>query len=368
VPAQQRWRVENPMSVSADLEEFKVDWSVNEEPELMDAFQARIDAGELIEAGDWMPRNYRHGMLRMAEHHANSEIVGALPEGEWITRAPSLRRKLALIAKVQDEVGHGQMLYRVSQDLGKTRDAMLRDLITGKTKYHNVFNYPAPTWADVAMIQWLVDGAAIMNQKSLADGSYGPYVRTMMRINMEEAFHFKSGEDMVLTLMSGTPRQKQMAQEAFSRWGGPCLMFFGPPDKDSVKTTPFMQWRIKTATNDTLRQKFVDRFAPAALDLGLKVPAPKRADAAAGPNTGEIMRNPDGTAMMLAHDPLLKLDDATGAWRFTQPDWDEFYRVIRGNGPCNRERVGLRRFSYEQGAWVRRAIFNGLTATPPARN
>ncbi len=220
-----------PVSASVDL---KLDWDIQEDPEKLNAFESRVQRGELVEQDDWMPHNYRVGMLRMAEHHANSEIVGALPEGEWITRAPTLRRKLALIAKVQDEVGHGQMLYRVSQDLGKPRDQMLRDLITGKTKYHNVFNYPAPTWADVVMIQWLVDGAAIMNQATLADGSYGPYVRTMKRINMEEAFHFKSGEDMVLTMMSGTPRQKEMAQEAFDRWWAPCLMFFGPPDKESV--------------------------------------------------------------------------------------------------------------------------------------
>src|SRR5437773_4742168 len=248
-----------------------IDHCTNEDPAKLAEFEAKMSRGDHIEADDWMPQAYREGMLKMAEHHANSEIIGALPEGEWITRAPSLKRKLALTAKVQDEVGHGQMLYRVSQDLGKPRDQMLRDLITGKTKYHNVFNYPAPTWADVTMIQWLVDGAAILNQATLAEGSYGPYVRTMKRINMEEAFHFKSGEDMILTLMSGTARQMQMAEEALDRWWESCLMFFGPPDKDSVKTQPFMRWRIKTATNDELRQRFVDRFAPAALDLGLKI-------------------------------------------------------------------------------------------------
>jgi ring-1,2-phenylacetyl-CoA epoxidase subunit PaaA len=337
------------MSVSANVD-LKLDWDLQEDPDKLSAFEKRVAGGELVEPGDWMPHNYRVGMLRMAEHHANSEIVGALPEGEWITRAPSLRRKLALIAKVQDEVGHGQMLYRVSQDLGKTRDQMLRDLITGKTKYHNVFNYPAPTWADVAMIQWLVDGAAIMNQATLADGSYGPYVRTMKRINMEEAFHFKSGEDMVLTLMSGTPRQKQMAQEAFDRWWEPCLMFFGPPDKDSVKTTPFMRWRIKTATNDELRKRFVDRFAPAALDLGLKIHVTKK--------------DQDGVVLEKRADPELRLDE-TRHWRFSQPDWNEFYRVVRGNGPLNKERVGLRRFSYEQGQWVRRAVMGG-SDLPPA--
>ena len=241
-----------------------------------------------------------------------------------------------MIAKVQDEVGHGQMLYRVSQDLGKSRDQMLRDLITGKTKYHNVFNYPVPTWADVTLIQWLVDGAAIMNQATLADGSYGPYIRTMKRINMEEAFHFKSGEDMILTLMSGTPRQKQMAQEAFDRWWEPCLMFFGPPDKDSVKTTPFMKWRIKTATNDELRQRFVDRFAPAALDLGLKIHITVKDE------NGLIKRKANGE-FDVREDPEIRYNEKTGHWGFSQPDWNEFYRVIRGNGPCNKKRVGLRR-------------------------
>ncbi len=341
------------MSVSAG-DNIKLDWERQEDPQRLAAFEARIDAGELVEADDWMPQNYRVGMLRMAEHHANSEIVGALPEGEWITRAPSLKRKLALIAKVQDEVGHGQMLYRVSQDLGKPRDAMLRDLCTGRTKYHNVFNYPAPTWADVAMIQWLVDGAAIMNQKSLADGSYGPYVRTMRRINMEEAFHFKSGEDMVLTLMSGTPRQRRDTQAAFDRWWMPCLMFFGPPDKDSTKTSPFMTWRIKTLTNDTLRQRFVDRFAPAAIDLGLEIKTKQR-DA-----SGAIVSDD------LVPDELIVHDEASGHYGFTQPDWDEFNRVIRGNGPLNRERVGLRRFSYEQGAWVRRAVLGQTCGLPLA--
>jgi ring-1,2-phenylacetyl-CoA epoxidase subunit PaaA len=346
------------MSVSACVD-FKIDWEIEEDPEKLQEFEARIDTGEIIEPNEWMPHNYRVGMLRMAEHHANSEIVGALPEGEWITRAPTLRRKLALIAKVQDEVGHGQMLYRVSQDLGKPRDQMLRDLITGKTKYHNVFNYPAPSWADVVMIQWLVDGAAIMNQATLAEGSYGPYVRTMKRINMEEAFHFKSGEDMVLTMMSGTPRQKQMTQEAFDRWWGPCIMFFGPPDKDSVKTTPFMRWRIKTQTNDALRQQFVDRFAPAALDLGIKIHISRKDE------NGLVKRKANGEPDQI-EDPELRLDQTTGHWRFSQPDWDEFYRVIRGNGPRNKERVALRRFSYEQGQWVRRAVM-GATALPPSR-
>lgn len=341
-----------------NADQLKIDWSIEEDSDRLAEFESYVAGGGLVELDDWMPHNYRVGMLKMSEHHANSEIIGALPEGEWITRAPSLRRKLALIAKVQDEVGHGQMLYRVSQDLGKTRDMMLRDLVTGKTRYHNVFNYPAPTWADVAMIQWLVDGAAIMNQKSLAEGSYGPYIRTMKRINMEEAFHFKSGEDMVLTLMSGTARQKQMAQEAFDRWWAPCLMFFGPPDKASTKTGPFMKWRIKTATNDTLRQKFVDRFAPAAIALGLKIHVAQKG------KDGLVPRKPDGSFDQV-EDTKIALDESTGHWNFTQPDWEEFKRVISGDGPLNDRRVALRRFSYEQGRWVRKAVM-GHSSLPPA--
>jgi ring-1,2-phenylacetyl-CoA epoxidase subunit PaaA len=349
------------MSLSAATEHaLKVDWSVQDDPDKLAAFEARVAKGEFVEADDWMPHNYRAGMLKMAEHHANSEIVGALPEGEWITRAPSLRRKLALIAKVQDEVGHGQMLYRIPQDLGKSRDHMLRDLCTGKTRYHNVFNYPAPTWADVAMIQWLVDGAAIMNQKSLADGSYGPYVRVMKRINMEEAFHFKSGEDMVLTLMSGTKSQKQMCQEAFDRWWWPCIMFFGPPDKESVNTSPFMRWNIKTQTNDTLRQKFVDRFTPAAQSLGLKIHVSVKDE------NGLVRLRSDGRWDQ-TEDALAVFSKETGRWGFSPPDWDEFHRVIKGGGPLNKERVALRRFSYEQGHWVRKAIM-GHNGLPPSAN
>lgn len=321
-------------------------------PEKTAEFEARVARGELIEQDDWMPGAYRQGMCKMAEHHANSEIVGALPEGEWITRAPSLRRKLALTAKVQDEVGHGQMLYRVSEDLGKPRDAMLRDLATGKTKYHNVFNYPAPTWADIAMIQWLIDGAAIMNQKTLADGSFGPYVRTMHRINMEEAFHFRSGEDMVLTLMSGTKKQRAMTQDAFDRWWGPSLMFFGPADKPNAENLPAMKWRMKTVKNVELRQRFVDRFAPAAVDLGLTIHVVEKD--AAGMVTS---KRPDEACVR---------DEATGHWGYTEPDWDEFFRVIRGNGPLNHRRVGLRRLSYEQGRWVRNAVLHGRTEVPPA--
>lgn len=329
-----------------------VDHNIQEDPEKLAEFQQKIDDGLLIEVDDWMPEAYRTGMLRMAEHHANSEIIGALPEGEWITRAPSLRRKLALTAKVQDEVGHGQMLYRVSQDLGKTRDDMLRDLITGKTKYHNVFNYPAPTWGDIAMIQWLIDGAAILNQGTLADGAFGPYVRTMKRINMEEAFHFKSGEDMVLTLMGGTMKQREMGQEAFDRWWYPSLMFFGPRDKPNAEQLPPMRWRMKTVTNDGLRQRFINRFAPAALALGLKIHV--------------VEKDEHGMVTSKKPDENLRLNEETGNWEFTEPDWEEFFRVIRGHGPCNKQRLALRRLSYEQGHWVRNAILHGSKNLPPA--
>jgi len=329
-----------------------VNHDTDEDPAKLVEFQATIDAGTLIEPDDWMPKAYRNGMLKMAEHHANSEIIGALPEGEWITRAPSLRRKLALTAKVQDEVGHGQMLYRVSQDLGKSRDQMLRDLITGTTKYHNVFNYPAPTWGDIAMIQWLIDGAAIMNQKTLAEGAYGPYVRTMRRINMEEAFHFKSGEDMVLTLMTGTPVQRTLCQDAFDRWWFPSVMFHGPPDKPNVEQLPPMRWRMKIETNNSLRQRFVNRFAPAALDLGLKIHV--------------VEKDADGMVTSKRPDEKLRLNKDTGNWEFTEPDWEEFYRVIRGNGPCNRKRLALRRFSYTQGRWVRNAVLHNRPVMPPA--
>ena len=339
------------MSGSANVG-VHVDHGQVEDPEKLAEFESRIAAGVLIEPDDWMPCAYRSGMLKMAEHHANSEIIGALPEGEWITRAPSLKRKLALTAKVQDEVGHGQMLYRVSQDLGKTRDMMLRDLITGKTKYHNVFNYPAPTWGDIAMIQWLVDGAAIMNQMTLADGAYGPYVRTMKRINMEEAFHFKSGEDMVLTLMSGTKQQRQLGQDAFDRWWWPSVMFSGPHDKPNAEQLPAMRWRMKTVKNDDLRQRFINRFVPAALDLGLKI--------------NVSTKDENGIILEKHEDPNLRHDEETGDWHISEADWDEFYRVIRGNGPCNAKRLALRRFSYEQGHWVRQAILAGSTALPPA--
>jgi ring-1,2-phenylacetyl-CoA epoxidase subunit PaaA len=319
--------------------------TLTDQAEQLATFEAHVASGGHVELEDWFPDEYRSGMMRMSEHHANSEIVGALPEGEWINRAPSLRRKLALMAKVQDEVGHGQMLYRVSEDLGKPREEMLRDLCEGRTKYHNVFNYPAPTWADVCAIQWLVDGAAIMNQKSLADGSYAPYVRTMKRINMEEAFHFKSGEEMVLTMMSGTRHQRDMMQAAFDRWWWPCVMFFGPPDKPGCEQAPIMRWRIKTKSNDTLRQEFVDRFAPAARAIGLEIHLP-------GPSN----EDPASPNMQLKPDEHCVYDEATGRWGFSTPDWDEFYRVIRGNGPCNEQRVALRRFSHAQGRWVRSAI------------
>ena len=328
------------------------DITITADPEKLAAFEQRIADGILIEPGDWMPDSYRTLMLRMAEHHANSEIIGALPEGEWITRAPSMLRKLALTAKVQDEIGHGQMLYRVSQELGKSRDDMLRDLVTGVTKYHNCFNYPCPTWADIAMIQWLIQQRREQVLPTHADVAYGPYVRTMNRINMEEAFHFKSGEDMVLTLMSGTKGQKAMTQDAFDRWWPISLAFFGPADKPNCEELPPMKWRLKVERNDSLRRRFVNRFAPAAIDLGLVI--------------NVVTKNEQGFVTSATPDEAIALDESTGDWSFTQPDWDEFWRVIRGNGPCNAQRLALRRFSYDQGAWVRRAIGNGAVATPPA--
>ena len=337
------------MSASANIE-VSAENGAPEDPDLLAAFLAHIDGGGLIEPDDWMPTQYRSLMLKMSEHHANSEIVGALPEGEWITRAPNLRRKLALTAKVQDEIGHGQMLYQAAQDLGKPRERMLRDLVTGKTKYHNVFNYPVPTWADVCMIAWLIDGAAILNQGTLAHGAYGPYVRTMRRINMEEAFHFKHGEDMVLTLMSGTKTQRRMGQEAFDRWWSPSIMFFGPPDRPDERERPGMRWRMKTETNDGLRQRFVNRFIPAARSLGLVI--------------NIVEKDEHGLVTAKREDPELRFDEDDGNWHYTAPDWDEFKRVIKGRGPCNRQRVGLRRMSFEQGQWVRRAILGGGVAPP----
>ncbi|MBS1515510.1 MAG: 1,2-phenylacetyl-CoA epoxidase subunit A [Bacteroidetes bacterium] len=293
----------------------------------LEAFEARIEAGEKIEPSDWMPAEYRKQLIRMIEQHAHSEIIGALPEGTWITRAPGFKRKLALMAKVQDEVGHAQLLYSAAETLGKSREDMINDLISGKSKYSNVFNYPAETWADTAVIAWLIDAGAIINQVANSKGSYGPYCRALERICTEESFHLKYGHDSVVFLATGTPVQRAMVQDALTRWWKPIMHFFGPSDKISVHNTIMMKWKLKMASNDDMRQKFLDMYVPKIWDLGLNIP-----------------------------DPELRKDEATGKWHYTEPDWEEFKRVINGDGPCNRERLAVRKMAEEKGEWVRRAL------------
>ena len=297
-----------------------------EDTEVAARFQARVDSEEKIEPKDWMPQGYRQTLIRQISQHAHSEIVGMLPEGNWITRAPTLQRKVILIAKVQDEAGHGAYLYSAAETLGVSRDEMIEQLLTGKAKYSSIFNYPTPTWADIGAIGWLVDGAAIMNQIPLCRCSYGPYARAMVRICREESFHQRQGYDIMLKLAAGTAEQKRMAQEALNRWWWPSLMMFGPSDADSAHSAQSMQWKIKRFSNDELRQKFVDFTVPQADYLGLKVP-----------------------------DPELRWDAAAGRYRFGPIDWNEFNQVLKGFGPCNRERLGARRRAHEQGAWVREA-------------
>jgi ring-1,2-phenylacetyl-CoA epoxidase subunit PaaA len=290
------------------------------------AFQERVDAGVKIEAKDAMPEAYRRTLIRQISQHAHSEIVGMLPEGNWITRAPTLKRKAILLAKVQDEGGHGLYLYSAAETLGVSRDQMIADLNAGKAKYSSIFNYPTLTWADVGCIGWLVDGAAIINQIPLCRCSYGPYARAMVRICKEESFHQRQGYDIMLALSRGTREQKAMAQEAFNRWWWPALAMQGPPDKDSVHSAQSMAWKIKLFSNDELRQKWLDQTVPQAHYLGLVVP-----------------------------DPVLKWNDETGHWEHGPIDWDDFYSVIKGNGPCNRDRLRTRVKAWEDGAWVREA-------------
>ena len=298
-----------------------------DDPELLAEFEAKIDRGEKIEPHDWMPADYRRQLIRMIEQHAHSEIIGALPEGTWITRAPGFRRKIALMAKVQDEIGHGQLLYSAAETLGKSREAMIDDLLTGKSKYSNVFNYPAETWADTAVIAWLIDAGAIINQVTNAKGSYGPYCRALDRICVEESFHLKYGYDSVVTLATGTPEQRAMLQDALNRWWKPIMHFHGPPDKISVHTEKLVRWKVKMATNDEMRQEFLDQYVPKIWELGLTVP-----------------------------NPNLHKDPETGIWEFSDPDWAEFKRVINGDGPCNKERLAVRRMAEETGEWVRKAM------------
>ncbi len=293
---------------------------------LEEQFQAKIDRGENIEPKDWMPEKYRKTHIRQISQHAHSEIVGMLPEGNWITRAPSLRRKVALLAKVQDEAGHGLYLYSATETLGISRDELLEQLHSGKAKYSSIFNYPAITWADMGAIGWLVDGAAIMNQVMLTRTSYGPYARAMVRICKEESFHQRQGYEIMLTLCRGTEVQKEMAQDALNRWWWPSLMMFGPTDEASTHTEQSMKWKIKRKTNDELRQQFIDQTVPQAEFLGLKIP-----------------------------DEKLKWNEERGHYDFGEIDWDEFWRVVKGHGPCNKERINARKTAYEKGAWVRDA-------------
>jgi ring-1,2-phenylacetyl-CoA epoxidase subunit PaaA len=290
------------------------------------AFQGRIDAEEKIEPRDWMPDAYRQTLIRQISQHAHSEIVGQLPEGNWISRAPSLRRKAILLAKVQDEAGHGLYLYCAAETLGISREQLLEQLHSGKAKYSSIFNYPTLTWADIGAIGWLVDSAAIINQIPLCRCSYGPYARAMVRICKEESFHMRQGFELLMTLCQGTGEQKAMAQDAVNRWWWPSLMMFGPSDADSTHSAQSMQWKIKRNSNDELRQKFVDQSVPQAEYLGLTLP-----------------------------DPDLKWNEARGQYDFGEINWDEFYQVIAGNGPCNQERLSARIRAHEDGAWVREA-------------
>ncbi|GAC1323489.1 MAG: 1,2-phenylacetyl-CoA epoxidase subunit A [Mycobacteriales bacterium] len=289
-------------------------------------FQAMIDADQRIEPRDAMPEAYRRTLIRQIAQHAHSEIIGMQPEGNWLTRAPSLRRKAILMAKVQDEAGHGLYLYGAAETLGVSRDELLEMLHAGRQRYSSIFNYPTLTWADVGVIGWLVDGAAIVNQVPLCRCSYGPYARAMVRICKEESFHQRQGFESLLTLSRGTPGQHAMAQDAVDRWWWPSLMMFGPPDEDSPNTAQSMAWRIKRSSNDELRQAFVDMCVPQAEVLGLSLP-----------------------------DPVLAWNADRGHYDFGQPDWVEFAAVLRGDGPCNRERIKRSKADHEEGAWAREA-------------
>ena len=297
-----------------------------EDPERSAAFEARVAADEFIEPKDWMPEAYRRTLVRQISQHAHSEIVGMLPEGNWIGRAPSLRRKAILLAKVQDEAGHGLYLYSAAETLGTGRDEMIEALHSGKAKYSTIFNYPTLTWADMGAIGWLVDGAAIMNQIPLCRCSYGPYARAMIRVCKEESFHQRQGYEIMVTLARGSGEQKAMAQDALDRWWWPVLMMFGPPDQASLHSDTSTQWKIKRFSNDELRQKFVDASVPQAHYLGLTIP-----------------------------DPGMTQNATTGHWEYSAIDWEEFRQVLAGNGPCNRERLAARRKAHDEGAWVREA-------------
>ncbi len=297
-----------------------------EDAEKLARFQAKVDAEDKIEPNDWMPDGYRKTLLRQISQHAHSEIIGMQPEGNWLTRAPSLKRKAALLAKIQDEGGHGLYLYAAAETLGQSREQMVDALHSGRAKYSSIFNYPTLTWADMGAIGWLVDGAAIMNQIPLCRCSFGPYARAMIRICKEESFHQRQGYEIMLTLAKGTPEQKAMAQDALNRFWWPSLMMFGPSDKDSMHSADTTKWKIKRFSNDELRQKFIDATVPQGHYLGLTFP-----------------------------DPDLKFNEATGHWEHGEIDWSEFKRVLAGDGPCNRQRMKVRKAAHDNGAWVREA-------------
>ncbi|WP_412888628.1 1,2-phenylacetyl-CoA epoxidase subunit PaaA [Bacillus sp. 1P06AnD] len=300
----------------------------------MEAFMDRINAGDKIEADDWMPDEYRKTLIKLISMHGISEIMGALPEKEWVPKAPSLQRKLSIMAKVQDEMGHGQLLLRVAEDLmkpyGKTREDLMQDLFNGTLKFHNVFHMPTKTWADAGMIAWLVDGAAIMTQTNMLNASYGPYSRALHRICAEEVFHAQHGESIVMAMAEGTKHQKDILQDSLDRWWEPLLMFFGPATKEttgSSKQDTTIKYKIRTKTNEQLRQKFLAKYIPRIQALGLVI-----------------------------HDPLLRFDEGSQQWEYTQPNWDTFKHIISNNGPRSQERLSLRKSSYENNAWVREAL------------
>ena len=288
------------------------------------AFQARIDAEERIEPNDWMPAAYRKTLTRQISQHAHSEIVGMLPEGNWITRAPTLRRKMGLLAKVQDEAGHGLYIYCGTETLGVDRQELIDQLLSGAAKYSSIFNYPTLTWADIGAIGWLVDGAAIVNQTMLAKASYGPYARAMVRICKEENFHKKQGFEIITTLATGTAEQRRMAQDALNRWWWPSLMMFGPHDKDSPNSEEMTRWGVKRKSNDELRQRFINLTVAQAKAIELEIP-----------------------------DPQMRFNESTQNWDIGPIDWDEFWRVVKGDGPCNRERLAARNKAHADGEWVR---------------
>ena len=318
VPAEQSPEGTTAASAEAALAQREADGQAN--------FDRVMAEDSRIEPKDWMPDAYRKTLLRQISQHAHSEIIGMQPEANWISRAPSLKRKAILMAKVQDEAGHGLYLYSAAETLGQSRDQMMDDLIAGKARYSSIFNYPAVTWADMGAIGWLVDGAAICNQVSLCRASYGPYGRAMVRVCKEESFHQRQGFEILLSLMQGTDEQKQMAQDAVNRWYWPSLAMFGPPDDQSPNSAQSMKWKIKRFTNDELRQRFVGMLVPQAEILGVTLP-----------------------------DPDLRFDEETGQYVIGEIDWDEFFEVLRGNGPCNAERLERRRTAHEDGAWVREA-------------